>query len=172
MIARPLLAVAASLWLVAFPVAAEPFDELPAGSAASRAANGLLDTLGQRLNVSDEQAIGGGGALLGLAMNRLDPADSAQLQRRLPGVGPLSANTLDDGLGGLLGGAGQLLGGMQNRQDVDQVFNVLGMGDAMVGQFAGVLLDYLVKQGLSGPLLGSLGQLWGSAPLAAAGKAG
>lgn len=170
MIARSLLAVAASLWLVSFPAAAEPFDEIPGaanGNAASSAANGLVETLGQRLNISDEQAIGGVGALLGLAANRLDPGDSAQLQQRMPGLGQLSAGTLDGGLGGLgglIGGASQLLGGIQNLQDVDQVFNVLGMNQGMVGQFAGVMLDYLVQQGLNSQLLGTLGKLWGSLP--------
>ncbi|WP_435607188.1 DUF2780 domain-containing protein [Pseudomonas knackmussii] len=178
MIARSLLALTACLCLASLPVVAETFDEAPSansssadGSAAARnAANGLVETLGQRLNISDEQAIGGVGALLGLAMNRLEPADSAQLQQRLPGLGQLSSGTLDGGLGGLgglaglIGGAGQLLGGIQNLQDVDQVFNVLGMNQGMVGQFAGVMLDYMVQQGLNSQLLGTLGQIWGSLP--------
>lgn len=175
MIARSLLALTACLCLASLPVNAATFDESPSansssadGSAAARnAANGLVETLGQRLNISDEQAIGGVGALLGLAMNRLEPADSAQLQQRLPGLGQLSPGTHDGGLGGLaslIGGAGQLLGGIQNLQDVDQVFNVLGMNQGMVGQFAGVMLDYMVQQGLNSQLLGTLGQIWGSLP--------
>lgn len=175
MIARSLLALTACLWLSSMPAVAETFDEdLGANSAsadgsgvARSAANGLVDTLGQRLNISDEQAIGGVGALMGLAMNRLDPTDSAQLQQRLPGLGQLSSGTLDGGLGGLgslIGGAGQLLGGIQNLQDVDQVFNVLGMNQGMVSQFAGVMLDYMVQQGLNSQLLGTLGQIWGSLP--------
>lgn len=167
MIARALPILAACAWLVAFPAAAETFEEIPSAEsgAAATAANGLVETLGQRLNISDEQAIGGAGALIGLAMNRLDDSQGTQLQKSLPGLDQLSSGNLGGGLGALLGGAGQLLGGIQNLQDVDQVFNVLGMSEGMVDRFAGVMLDYLVKQGLNSQLLGTLGKLWESAPL-------
>ena len=168
MIARALPILAACAWLVAFPAAAETFEEIPGAEsgAAAAAANGLVETLGQRLNISDEQAIGGAGALIGLAMNRLDDSQGSQLQKSLPGLDQLSSGTLG-GIGALLGGAGQLLGGIQNLQDVDQVFNVLGMSEGMVDQFAAVMLDYLVKQGLNSQLLGTLGKLWEGAPLPA-----
>ncbi|MDF3937153.1 DUF2780 domain-containing protein [Pseudomonas citronellolis] len=166
MFTRSLLALAACAWLVALPAAAETFEEIPSAEsgAAATTANGLVETLGQRLNISDEQAIGGAGALLGLAMNRLDDGQGAQLQHSLPGLDQLSSGNLGGGIGALLGGAGQILGGIQSLQDVDQVFNVLGMNEGMVDQFAGVMLDYLVKQGLNSQLLGSLGKLWNGTP--------
>ncbi|WP_374441724.1 DUF2780 domain-containing protein [Pseudomonas panipatensis] len=171
MIARSLLALATCAWLAAVPVSAETFEDMPAADNSSAAANGLVETLGQRLNISDDQAIGGAGALLGLAMNRLSEGDSSRLQQRLPGLGALSSGSANgangglaglSGLGGLIGGAGQLLGGINSLQDVDQIFSVLGMNQGMVNQFAGVMLDYLVKQGLDNSLLGTLGKLWGN----------
>lgn len=162
----------AAAWLVAAPVFAATFTDVsePAAEAQSvpSAATALLGHLTQQLGVSEQQAIGGTGALLGLAMNSLKDTDTAQLQKSLPDLQQLAGNSALGDLGGALGGLGglgnaaALLGGIDNLQDVDQIFNVLGMDQSMIGRFAGVILDYFDRQGVNGQLLGTLGGLWGT----------
>ncbi|QEY74983.1 DUF2780 domain-containing protein [Pseudomonas denitrificans (nom. rej.)] len=137
------------------------------------AASALLGNLTRQLGVSEQQAIGGTGAMLAMAMNSLKETDTAQLQKSLPNLDQLGGNSSLGDLGGALGGFGglgnaaALLGGINNLQDVDQIFGVLGMDQSMIGRFAGVILDYFTEQGLSSQLLGTLGGLWGTpaAPL-------
>ncbi|MCY1418202.1 hypothetical protein D9M71_337560 [compost metagenome] len=172
MTAKSVIALVAA-WLAVSPVFAATFTEAPddipvAEAPAAPAAVTLIDTISHQLGVTNAQAVGGTGALLGLALNTLQGADQAQLQQSLPGIDQLAGNSALGGLGGLgsllggTGGANALLGGVGSLQDVDQIFGVLGMDQSMIGQFAGVLLDYFVKQGLNSQLLGTLGGIWGA----------
>lgn len=166
-----------------------------AGSAGPSAFGALanpqtVELLGalSALDVTPQQALGGAGALLGLAQNQLPGADYAQLTQTVPGVEKLAgSNALGQlgalgALGGLLGQpagqadsqasspadsqaapapTGELLGNVNSMQDVNQAFSALGMNPSMVGQFAPILLQLLGSQGLGGPLLQSLASLWG-----------
>ncbi|MBB4864234.1 hypothetical protein HNP46_003098 [Pseudomonas nitritireducens] len=162
----------AAAWLAASPVFAATFTETGEPAAQTQgvppAATALLGKLTHQLGVSEEQAIGGTGALLGLAMNSLKETDTAQLQKSLPNLDQLAGNSSLGDLGGALGGFGglgnaaALLGGINNLEDVDQIFGVLGMDQSMIGRFAGVILDYCNQQGLNSQLLGTLGGLWGT----------
>ncbi|MOA06549.1 hypothetical protein D3C78_1261900 [compost metagenome] len=116
--------------------------------------SGLLSALTGQLGVTDQQALGGTGALLGLAKNKLSGADYSQLLNAVPGLDKLSGGNALGGLGGSLGNVGSMA-------DVNKAFGALGMDQGMTGKFAGVLLDYLGKQGAGSDLLGSLGSLWG-----------
>lgn len=147
-------------------------------ATAAPEAAGLLNALGTQLNVTPEQAVGGTGALLGLAKNKLTGSDYSQLTKSVPGLDQLSGlSALDSlggsGLGSLLGGSGgkesgassmlnQALGNVQNMNDVNTAFKALGMDSTMVSQFAPVILQYLGQQGASGSALQSLGSLWGA----------
>ncbi|MDM3886246.1 DUF2780 domain-containing protein [Pseudomonas sp. BCRC 81390] len=138
----------------------------------------LLNILGSQLNITPEQAVGGAGAMLGLARNNLSSDEYGQLTKAVPGLDLLSGANLLGGLSGL----GQLLGNdkdsqsaldkalgndVQNRTDLDAAFKALGMDTGMIGQFAPLLLQYLGQQGIAGSLLQNLGSLWTSpAPLA------
>lgn len=142
-------------------------------TAAPEAA-GLLNTLGSQLNITPQQAVGGTGAMLGLAKNRLSSTDYAQLSQAVPGIDMLSgSNALGalNGLEGLLGkGAGKgdqtalssALGNVQNVGDMNKAFSALGMDSGMIGQFAPLILQYFGQQGVGGSLLQSLGSLWGT----------
>lgn len=142
-----------------------------AGVAAVPQAGGLLEALGQS-GVTPQQALGGAGALFGLARNRLTAADYAQLSQAVPGLDLLAGNQAL-GLLGSLGGLGALLGQpaagvagvtagqVQNMQDVTQAFGALGMDGGMVGRFAPAILQFLGQQGVAGTVLQSLGSLWG-----------
>jgi hypothetical protein len=131
----------------------------------------LLNTLGSQLNITPEQAVGGAGAMLGLARNNLSSDDYGQLTKAVPGLDLLSgANALGglSGLGDLLGSdkgnqsaLDKALGNdVQNRGDLDSAFKALGMDTGMIGQFAPLILQYLGQQGIAGSLLQNLGSLW------------
>ncbi|KTT02613.1 DUF2780 domain-containing protein [Pseudomonas parafulva] len=137
----------------------------------------LLNTLGSQLNITPEQAVGGAGAMLGLARNNLSSDDYGQLTKAVPGLDLLSGANVLGGLSGL----GELLGNdkgsqsalnkalgydVQSRSDLDNAFKALGMDTGMIGKFAPLILQYLGQQGIAGSLLQNLGSLWTStAPL-------
>lgn len=142
-----------------------------AAVAASPKAAGLLNTLGSQLNVTPEQAIGGTGAMLGLAKNKLQPSQYAELAQKVPGLDQLSGNNALgglEGLSGLLGQSGKsaglskALGNVQSQGDMSNAFGQLGMNSGMIGQFAPIILQYLGQQGTSGSTLQSLASIWGS----------
>lgn len=144
-----------------------------AAVAAAPQAAGLLNTLGTELNVTPQQAVGGTGAMLGLAKNKLSSGDYSQLTKQVPGLDSLSgANALGglNGLGGLLGsggsssaaGLGSALDNVKSTADMNSAFTKLGMDSGMVGQFAPVILQYLGQQGVGGTVLKSLGSIWGT----------
>lgn len=139
-------------------------------SAAPQAA-GLLNTLGSQLKITPEQAIGGTGAMLGLAKNKLSSGDYTQLSKSVPGLDQLSGNSALgglNGLGGLLGNSGAssalggVLGNVQNTSDLNNAFSALGMDSGMIGQFAPLILQYLGQQGVGSSLLQNLGGIWGT----------
>ena len=107
--------------------------------------SGLLGALTGQLGVSQEQAVGGTGALLGLAKNQLAGNDYSQLVKT----------------GGDSKGLGSLLGNADSMGDVNKAFGTLGMDSGMTEKFAQVLVDYFGKQGANSELLGSLSNLWG-----------
>lgn len=135
------------------------------GNAASVATtpqtSGLLGALTGQLGINQEQAVGGTGALLGLAKNKLSGGDYSQLLQQVPGLDKLSGSSALGGLGDLGGASKSLLGNVGSMGDVNKAFGAMGMDQGMTGKFAGVLLNYFGKQGVSSNLLGSLGSLWG-----------
>jgi hypothetical protein len=167
-----LLAFAATPVFAAFSLndAANAVSSMQGGQNGNAAApaSGLLSTLGSQLHVTPEQAVGGTGAMLGLAKNKLSGNDYSQLSKSVPGLDQLSGGGALSGLGGLLGqsgnsaSVGSALGNVQNTSDLNKAFGALGMDSGMVGQFAPVILQYLGQQGVGGPLLKSLGGIWGA----------
>lgn len=132
----------------------------------------LLQALSS-LKLSPQQALGGTGALLGLAKNQLPSAEYSQLNQSIPGLNKLEgSNGLQqlNGLSGLLGEsagaplsaeATAALGSVNNTQQLNQAFSALGMDSGMIGQIAPLLLQYFGQQGVQGALLNSLGSVWG-----------
>lgn len=159
---------------------AQPVPALPAGAAAlgsliNPQTLALLDQL-SALQVTPQQAVGGVGALLGLAQSQLAGDQYAQLAGAVPGLQGLAGNagSADNG-GGLLGRLGALSGLLGGRATpaqpesapvdslagVAKTFSVLGMDTSLVGQFGQILLQFLGNQGVAGALLQSLGGIWG-----------
>lgn len=139
---------------------------------APEASANLLNSLGSELKVTPEQAVGGAGAMLGLARNNLSDADYSQLTKAVPGLDLISgASALGglSGLGELLGKNSEnpsplsnALGNVEDQNDLNNAFSALGMDTGMIGQFAPLILQYLGQQGIAGSLLQSLGSLWGT----------
>lgn len=146
------------------------------GAAASLLGNPqsleLLQSLSS-LKLTPQQALGGTGALLGLAKNQLPSAEYSQLNQSVPGLEKFEGNqglSQLNGLSGLLGKsagtplseeANAALGNVNSLPALNQAFSVLGMDSSMIGKFAPLLLQYLGQQGVQGSLLSSLGGLWG-----------
>lgn len=148
---------------------ATPTTALGAGTLVDPQTTALLNSLAG-LNVSPLQALGGTGALLGLAKSQLQETAYTQLSQSVPGLESLTgSNALSQAslLGGLLGQsstvtqAEELLSNVNSMSDVNQTFSALGMQQAQVGQFTPILLQYLGNQGASGALLQSLANVWG-----------
>jgi len=144
-----------------------------AAAAPSSETAGLLSALTSQLNITPEQAVGGTGAMLGLAKNKLSGNDYSQLGNSVPGLDQLSGNNALGSLGALSGMLGQtggsktsgldgLLGNVKNTNDLNTAFSALGMDSGMVGQFAPVILQYLGGQGASSSVLGKLASAWGT----------
>ena len=142
-------------------------DKAAAAAPTSETA-GLLSAL-SALNVTPQQAVGGTSAMLGLAKNQLSSTDYSQLAKEVPGIDKLSGGSGNlAALSGLLGSSGKsaglenALGNVKDTNDLNNAFGALGMDSGMVGQFAPVLLKYLGDQGVGGPILQSLGSIWGA----------
>ncbi|WP_213878547.1 DUF2780 domain-containing protein [Pseudomonas sp. dw_358] len=129
-------------------------------------AAGLLNNLGSQLKVTPQQAVGGTGAMLGLAKNKLQPSQYSELTQKVPGLDSLSGS---NALGSLLGNSSgkesalnNTLGNVKSTSDMNSAFSALGMKSGMVSQFAPVILQYLGQQGVGGGVLSSLGSIWGT----------
>lgn len=142
-------------------------DNSAAAAAPTSETAGLLSALSQ-LNVTPQQAVGGTGAMLGLAKNQLSSTDYSELAKSVPGIDKLSGGGELGALAGLLGSSGKAagldnaLGAVKNTNDLNNAFSALGMDSGMIGQFAPVLLQYFGQQGVGGSLLNSLGGIWGA----------
>jgi len=147
-------------------------DQQEGAVAAAPKAAGLLNSLGSELDITPEQAIGGAGAMLGLAKNRLSEPQFSELSKSVPGLDQIAGNSAIgglNGLGGLLGGGSDknalldgLLGNVKDTSDLNNAFGALGMDSGMIGQFAPIILQYLGQQGVASSLLQNLGGIWGS----------
>ena len=175
------IAMASLMTLAASPVFAgfslddvtRAASSMQGGNAATAAAPtsetaGLLQAV-TGLGVTPQQAVGGTSAMLGLAKNQLSSTDYSQLAKEVPGIDKLSGGSGNlAALSGLLGQSGKsaglenALGNVKDTNDLNNAFGALGMDSGMVGQFAPVLLKYLGDQGVGGPLLQSLGSIWGT----------
>jgi hypothetical protein len=175
------IALASLMTLAASPVFAgfslddvtKAASSMQGGNAATAAAPtsetaGLLQAV-TGLGVTPQQAVGGTSAMLGLAKNQLSSTDYSQLAKEVPGIDKLSGGAGNlAALSGLLGSSGKsaglenALGNVKDTNDLNNAFGALGMDSGMVGQFAPVLLKYLGDQGVGGPILQSLGSIWGA----------
>jgi hypothetical protein len=108
-----------------------------AGLPSGITSNPLVSALTSGLGVSPEQAVGGTGAMMGLAQNKLAPDQLGAITGAVPGLGDITKAA-----GPLLGGAS-----LNSLADVQGVFSKLGMSPDMVSKFAPIIGDAISKGG-------------------------
>jgi len=115
----------------------------------------LVQQLAAGAGVSEQQAQGGAGLLLGLVKKQLSSGDFAQVAGALPEAqGLIDAAPGGDGggLGGMLGGLAASLGGAElgNLASLASGFSKLDMDAGMIGKFVPILLSFLQAKGGDG----------------------
>ena len=115
-----------------------------ANSIASRQI-GLTDILAQQLGVSQQQALGGAGAIFQAAQGSMDPQAFSTLSQSLPGMSsmleaaPVVQSPLS-GLSGMMGDAGSTL---NSTASLATSFQQLNLSPDMIGQFMPIVTDYV-----------------------------
>jgi len=115
-----------------------------AGLPSGVTSNPLVGALTSGLGVSSEQAVGGTGAMMGLAQSKLSPEQFGSITSAVPGLGDVTQ------------AAGPLLGSssLSSLAGVQGAFSKLGMSPETVGKFAPIIGDAISKGG--GPQLAGL----------------
>jgi hypothetical protein len=109
----------------------------------------LTNVLVQQLGVTQQQAMGGAGALLQIAKTRMNPEAFAKLSQQVPDVSQLlsavPALQSQSGLGGLAGKLGGLAGGSSigTALTAVSIFQQLGMKPETMQKFIPVVVDYV-----------------------------
>ena len=107
----------------------------------------LVGKLTKELKVTPEQAMGGAGAIFGLAKSQLNPADFSKLAAFVPGMEGL-LKAAPTAKGGLLDSLGSIApGGAGGLASVAGSFESLGLSPAMAGKFVPVLKNYIESKG-------------------------
>ena len=115
----------------------------------------LVQQLAAGAGVSEQQAQGGAGLLLGLVKKQLSSGDFAQVAEALPdaqGLIDAAPDSGGGGLGGMLGGLASSLGGAElgNLASLAGGFSKLDMDAGMIGKFIPILLSFLQSKGGDG----------------------
>jgi len=110
---------------------------------------GLVSSVSEKLNVSNDQAEGGMASLLNYAKANLADADYVELAKNLPGVDGLLSKVPDvsevksEGLGGLLNKASEYSDSLKNINALKQQFEALGLKPEMITQYISQAQSYL-----------------------------
>lgn len=113
----------------------------PAGTATI----GLVDILAHRLGVSQQQALGGAGAIFQLAQNKMAPDAFTAMARSIPGMEQMLGaappmSNLSSGLSSLMGDQNNTLGSVAA---LAASFQQLDLAPDMVGQFIPIITNYV-----------------------------
>lgn len=121
---------------------------IDAGTAAANTAAtnqiGLVDILMRQLGVSQQQALGGAGAIFQVAQGSMNPQAFATLSQSIPGMntmlGAAPASPIAGGLSSLMGGGNNTLG---NMAVLAASFQQLNLSPDLVGQFIPIVTNYV-----------------------------
>jgi uncharacterized protein VcgC/VcgE DUF2780 len=116
----------------------------------------LVQTLTKQLNISDEQAAGGAGAIFNYAKGALPSADYTKVEEAVPESTELvkkapPTDSTTSAVGGVMGKAGGNAAGLAS---LGASFQKLGLSSDMVGKFTPIVVDYADKKG--GPEVGGI----------------
>jgi hypothetical protein len=139
---RVLVAVLVALGFVAFAYAADD--------------PSLVQTLSKQLNVSDDQAAGGAGAIFQYAQGALSKDDYGKVEKAVPEASDLikkapATDSTTSAVGGALGKTGSQAAGLAG---LTSSFDKLGMSSDMVGKFTPIVVNYAEQKG--GSVVGSI----------------
>lgn len=122
------------------------------GSTAFALDMNLVGLLTKSLNVTNQQAEGGAGAIFNAASQNMSIDDFAKVTDALPEVQSLmnSAPSLDTG-SGTIGGLSSMLGkgggSISSLAGLTSAFSLLGLGGDMVQKFIPIVLNYAQSKG-------------------------
>lgn len=116
-------------------------------NTASAGASDLLSSLTSQLGVTEEQAMGGAGAIFDYAKDNLSAEDFAKIASGIPGMDGLLSAAPAGGSGSMLGQAGSMLGGsagsMGGLASLAGAFESLGLSADTVSQFLPLVYDFV-----------------------------
>jgi len=119
----------------------------PPASSDSR----LVSSLTQKLGVSNEQATGGAGAILGYAKGKLSKEDYSTVSKAMPESDSLiKAAPKEDNMSSKLGSMTSAISGSESAGGLGALagsFGALGLSPDMAGKFLPVVLDYANSKG-------------------------
>lgn len=125
----------------------------PAASAQNPSPE-LIGNLTKELSITPAQAIGGSGALFGLAKSRLKPEEFAQVSDAVPGMDGLLNAAPKPAAGGLGGLGGMMPGKAGGLASVAGSFKTLGLSPGMASKFVPIMTKFVEAKGGAG--VGSL----------------
>lgn len=109
----------------------------------------LTDILVSQLNVSQQQALGGAGALFQLAKGNMNPQAFSTLSQSVPGMNNMlqAAPSISSPMSNLAGGLSSLMGDANNTlgtmASLAASFQTLNLSPDMVGQFIPIVTEYV-----------------------------
>jgi len=132
---RVLVAVLVALGFVAFAYAADD--------------PSLVQTLSKQLNVSEDQAAGGAGAIFQYAQTALPGDQYGKVAKAVPEAADLikkapATDSTASAVGGALGKTGTQAAGLAS---LTSSFDKLGMSSDMVGKFTPIVVNYAEQKG-------------------------
>jgi hypothetical protein len=113
----------------------------------------LIGRLTKELSIKPEQAVGGAGALFGLAKNRLNPEDFTKVADVVPDMGGLlkAAPKPKQGAAGALGSIGEMLPGKAGGlASMAGSFKSLGLSPEMAIKFVPIMTKFVNVKGGAG----------------------
>jgi len=121
------------------------------GHSTSQSANNpLIDTITKSVGIDSKQALGGAGALMGLAASSMPKSQYSSLLKSVPGLSSVADNPMVSGILSSVGKSG-----------VESAFKHLGMSPDTVSQVAPVMLNYISKYATA-ENLSALKKAWSS----------
>ena len=119
--------------------------------ATTKAVEGvtLTDILVRQLSVSQQQALGGAGALFQVAKQNMEPQAFSTLSQSVPGMEAMleAAPTTSDPVSSLTGSLSSLMGDTNNTlgtvASLASSFDQLNLSPEMVGQFIPIMTEYV-----------------------------
>ena len=109
----------------------------------------LTDMLTRQLGISQQQALGGAGAIFQAAQGNMKPQAFTTLSQSIPGMNNMlnAAPVIPDSISNMAGGVSSMMGGtgnaLGNTASLATSFQQLNLSPDMVGQFIPIITDYV-----------------------------